>query len=128
MDQWGSCFIHEKVKLPLCFSHAKISCHSGSNGSAVRLEVDQGIACLGQLCDGDSSSLSDVLSHGSHLLWSDVDELSSVINHTYGGKERTLKSALWLLSLPDRHQSLLLEGRFKLLKPHFISRAGRTTC
>lgn len=77
---------------------------------AVRLEVDQGIACLDQLGDGDSSPLLDIPSHGSHLLWRDVDELSSVINHTYGGKERTLKSALWLLSLPDRHQ-LLLFGR-----------------
>lgn len=42
-------------------------------------------------------------------------------------KERTLKSALWLLSLPDTYQSLLLEGPFKLLRLRFISRAGGTT-
>lgn len=101
--------------------------HSWSSSSAVGLEVDEGTAGLGQLCNGDSSSLLDVLRHSSHLLRSDVDELSSVINHTYGGKERTLKSALWLLSLPDRHQSLL-EGTFQLLRLHFISRAGRMTC
>lgn len=107
--------IHYKVKLLPYSSHATVSCHSWSNRSAVRLEVDQGIACLGQLCDGDSSSLFDILRHGSHLLWSDVDELSSVINHTYRGKERTLKSALWLPLLPNRHQSLLLEGTVELL-------------
>lgn len=59
-----------------------LSGHSWSHSSAVRLEVDEGVAGLGQLCNGHSASLLDVLSHGCHLLCSDVDELPPVINHT----------------------------------------------
>lgn len=48
----------------------------------LRREVDEGVAGLGQLCDGHSASLSDELSHSIQLLWSDGDKLPSVIYHT----------------------------------------------
>lgn len=87
------------------FSHATVSCHSWSNSLAVRLEVDQGIACLDQLCNGYSSSLFDKLSHGSHLLRRNIDELSSVINYTYRGKRKDLQVST--LALPTSQQTLV---------------------
>lgn len=84
--------------------------HGWSKSSAVRLEVDEGITRLGQLRDGDSSSLFDVLSHGSHLLRSDVDELPSVINHTYREERKDLEVST-LAPLTSRHTSVTSFGR-----------------
>lgn len=83
-----------------------------SHSSAVRLEVDEGVAGLGQLCNGDSTSLLDVLGHGCHLLCSDVDELSPVINDTCRANTGPCSQHWELPSLPNRQHSLLWEGMF----------------
>lgn len=56
-------------------------CCPSDGAAALRHQVDEGVAGLCQLSDGDSASLSDELSHRVQLLWSDEDELPSVVDH-----------------------------------------------
>lgn len=65
-------------------------CPSGS-AAALRRQVDQRVARLSQLADGHPPSLSDELSHGVQLCWSNGDKLPSVIDHTC--KEATSERA-----------------------------------
>lgn len=59
---------------------------SGSGGGAGHGgQVDQGVASLRQLRDGDASSLADEARHRAQLLGGDGDELPPVIDHSWGG-------------------------------------------
>lgn len=58
-------------------------CPSGST-AVLRCQIDQRVAGLSQLANGNSPSLSDELSNRVQLCWSNGDKLSSVIDHTCG--------------------------------------------
>ena len=57
-------------------------------------EVDEGVAGLGGLGDGDAPPLLDEARHCTQLLWADGDELPPVVNHTWGAG--TFKNMLWV--------------------------------